>query len=240
VVKKFWRKVTELYDKMVYMANLTVERCNQKMNQGWWNGCLLWNVWAKSAHFDILRAFFMWHYFLDCDPSCIGTSIASQIVDGHTSGHLVEHLQKEVPLFECLSQWSCLSMRLPVQQPGELSSFGVCHQNSLWVVVLCVLYSLICHGKTYGPPHRITNRSQGSHVSVWQTFSSIRKEEITYMPLNRHICLTHVHMLQIVPTPTWRQCNMPITILHTWKACPCSDKSQTLSYSRNVAWHPRR
>jgi hypothetical protein len=78
-------------------------------------------------------------------------------------------------------------------------------------------------------------------VQVWQSFSCIRKQEIMLTcPWIRHICLTHILVLQGAPAPASTQCGVPITILHIWKECPCSDKSQTFSWSWNVAWYPRR
>jgi hypothetical protein len=54
----------------------------------------------------------------------------------------------------------------------------------------------------------------------------------------RHSCLTHMHLLQSVPTPATTKCGVPITI---WQdECPYSDKCQTFVCSENISWHPRR
>jgi hypothetical protein len=82
------------------------------------------------------RAFvFMWHYPLDSNLLCTGTTVALQTFDGHTQGHPVCHRHKEVALSGCLAQWAYLAMRLPVQQPAKLSPLAVCHQGNLWVVI---------------------------------------------------------------------------------------------------------
>jgi hypothetical protein len=55
-----------------------------------------------------------------------------------------------------------------------------------------------------------------------------------------HSCLTHMQLLQGVPTPASTQCGVFITISYIWKWWPFSHKSQTFALSGNVAWHPRR
>jgi hypothetical protein len=77
-------------------------------------------------------------------------------------------------------------------------------------------------------------------ILVWQSFSSIRKEEIMLTCLRiRHNCLMHMGLLQSSPTSASIQCDEPITILHIWKELPFTDKCQTLTWSGHVAWHPR-
>jgi hypothetical protein len=58
----------------------------------------------------------------------------------------------------------------------------------------------------------------------------------------RHICLTHMYLLQGAPTPASTLCGVPITTLHFQKEFPCSEKKkrQMFSLSRDVAWPPRR
>jgi hypothetical protein len=72
---------------------------------------------------------------------------------------------------------------------------------------------------------------------VWQLLSFIRKEEIMHKCLR--VTPYHIPLLQGVPTSASTQCSsVPLTILRVWKECLCSDKSQMLSLSRNVPWHP--
>jgi hypothetical protein len=98
------------------------------------------------------------------------------------------------------------------------------------------------HGKTRGPTHSITNYSRFSHsILVWQSFGSIRKQEIMLTCLQmRHRCLTGMQLLQGVPTTVSTQCGVRIIISHIWMYWSFSDKSRTFSLSRNVGWHPRR
>jgi hypothetical protein len=63
---------------------------------------------------------------------------------------------------------------------------------------VCVFFTLWSrHGKTCGPTHRITDCNQGAMcigVAVLQLHQE--RGTHTYMPENRHICLTHIHLLQ--------------------------------------------
>jgi hypothetical protein len=70
-------------------------------------------------------------------------------------------------------------------------------------------------------------------VLVWQSFSSIRKEQIMLMCLQiRHNCLINMCLLQgaLISASTRTHCGVPITILNIGMEWPFSDKYQTFSW----------
>jgi hypothetical protein len=64
--------------------------------------------------------------------------------------------------------------------------------------VMCSLLSNLVMAR-HANQHRITSCSQGSHVFHCGSPSAPSGRRKSYMPLNRHICLTHIHLLQVPP-----------------------------------------
>jgi hypothetical protein len=185
----------------------------------------------------------IWHYPLHCDLSLTDTIIVFKILDGHTQGHLVYSLHKEVPFAGYLVQWACSALGLPKQQLSNLYSLMIRHQNNVWVVIFVshLFTSLSRHHKVCGPTYRITNCSQWSHVFLCgrpSAPSGRRQSCLHASELGEvvwHICIC----CEVFPH-CFYTCGVPITILHIWEDWPCCDKCRTFSWSGNVAWYPRR
>jgi hypothetical protein len=112
---------------------------------------------------------------------------------------------------------------------GSLSAEEPLNGNAFGFFTLSFL-----HGKACGRTRSIPNCSQFScGILEWQSFSSIRKQEIILTCLRmRHSCLTYVKMLHLLLHII--MCHTSRSFGHLLKKC------QTFSLSRKVAWHPRR
>jgi hypothetical protein len=226
VDKKVCRKTAELCDKLcspTWTASSIREHWNQQLSQRQWMAYLLSKIWHIHGCFFSL----IWHFpnIILCIVIFLAqTPLLLFSLDGNTEGHLVYHLLKEVPYAGCLAEWACLAMSLPIWKPVKLFSLGFCHQHNLCFVMFVFYFftSLISLWQDVWTNTQ-DNKLQSVKpcVPMWHSFSSIRNEEIMLTCLwIRHNCLTHMHLLQLAPTPYSTQCGMPITILHILKMCP--------------------